>query len=169
MKSLIPQGHLGIENCEKRARQSLFWPLMNSEIEDVIKKCPTCLTFRNPQPSEPIMNHPIPNQFWTKVATDSFRVYGHYYFLIIDYYSKFIVIKTLNNLQSSAVIKKCKEIFSQCGTPKELVTDNGLEFSSHYFKSFLRNWDFEHRTISPRFHRSNGLIECSIQTIKRTL
>ena len=38
MKSLIRQGHLGIENCKKRARQSLFWPLMNSEIEDMIKK-----------------------------------------------------------------------------------------------------------------------------------
>ena len=32
MKSLIHQGHLGIENCKKCARQSLFWPLMNSEI-----------------------------------------------------------------------------------------------------------------------------------------
>ena len=117
---------------------------MNSEIEDIIKKCPTGLTFRKRQSSEPIMNHPIPNQFWTKPAADSFSVYGHYYLLIIDYYSKFNVIKTLNNLQSSAVIKKCKKIFSQCGTPKELVTDNGPEVSSHYFKSFLRNWDFEH-------------------------
>ena len=26
---------------------------MNSEIEDLTKKCPTCLTFRNRQPSEP--------------------------------------------------------------------------------------------------------------------
>ena len=62
MKSLIHQGHLGIENCKKRARESLLWPLMNSEIEDMIKKCPTCLTFRHWQPSEPIINHPIPNQ-----------------------------------------------------------------------------------------------------------
>ena len=45
MKSLIRQGHLGIENCKKRTRQSLFWPLMNSEIEDMIRRCPTCLTF----------------------------------------------------------------------------------------------------------------------------
>ena len=45
MKSLIHQGHLGIENCKKQTRQSLFWPLMNSEIEDMIKSCPTCLTF----------------------------------------------------------------------------------------------------------------------------
>ena len=53
MGFLIHQGHLGMENCKKCAIQSLFWPLMNSEIEDLTKKCPTCLTFRNRQPSEP--------------------------------------------------------------------------------------------------------------------
>ena len=37
MKSLIHQGHLRIENCKKRARQSLFWSLTNSEIEDMIR------------------------------------------------------------------------------------------------------------------------------------
>ena len=169
MKSLIHQGHLGIENCKKRARQSLFWPLMNSEIEDMIKRCPTCLTFRNRQPSEPIIHHPIPNQAWTKIAADPFGLHGHYYLLIIDYYSKFIVIETLKNLQSSTVINKCKKTLSQFGTPKELVTDNGPEFSSHYFKSFSKTWDFEHRTSSPRFHQSNGLVERSIQTVKRTL
>ena len=36
MKSLIYQEHLRIENCKNRARQSLFWPLMNSEIEGMI-------------------------------------------------------------------------------------------------------------------------------------
>ena len=51
MKSLIQQGHLGIGNCRKRARQSLFWSLMNNEIEDMIKKCPTCLSFGDRQPS----------------------------------------------------------------------------------------------------------------------
>ena len=75
----------------------------------------------------------------------------------------------LNNLQSSTAINKCKNIFSQLETPKELVTNNGPEFSSHYFKLFLRTWDFGHRTISQHFHQSNGLVERSIQTIKRTL
>ena len=73
IKSLIHQGHLGIENCKKRATQSLFWPLMNSGIEDMIKKCPTPLTSRNRQPSEP-----IPNQASIKIAAGSFCLYGHY-------------------------------------------------------------------------------------------
>ena len=36
MKSLIHQGHLGIKKRKKRARQSLFWALMNSKIEDMM-------------------------------------------------------------------------------------------------------------------------------------
>ena len=169
MKSLIHQGHLVIENCKKCARQLFFWPLINSKIEDMIKRCPTCLTFWNRQPSEPIIHHPIPNQAWTKIAADPFCLHRHYYLLIINYYSKFIVIETLKNSQSSTVINKCKKTFSQFGTPKELVTNNGPEFSSHYFKSFLKTWDFEHWTSSPHFHQSNGLVEHSIQTVKCTL
>ena len=38
MKFLFHQGHLGIESCKKSARQSLFWPLINSELEEMIKK-----------------------------------------------------------------------------------------------------------------------------------
>lgn len=55
---------------------------------------------------------------------------------MIDYFSRFIVIETLKNLQTSTAINKCKKIFWQSGTPKELVTNNGPEFTSHYFKSF---------------------------------
>ena len=75
----------------------------------------------------------------------------------------------MKNLQSSTIINKCQKTFSQFGTPKELVTDNGPEFSSYYFKSFSQTWNFEHRTSSPHFHQSNGLVERSIQTVKRTL
>ena len=58
---------------------------MNSEMENIIMKCPTCLSFKNRQPSKPIINHPIPNQAWTKVVVDPFHLHGDYYLLMIDY------------------------------------------------------------------------------------
>ena len=91
---------------------------MNIKIENMIEKCPICLTIQNCQPSEPIINHPIPNQAWIKIAVDLFRLCGHCYLLIIVYYSKFIAIEMLKNLQSSTVINKCKKIFSHVGTNK---------------------------------------------------
>ena len=47
IKSLIHQRQLGIKSCKKRATQSWFWWLMDSEVEGMIEKCPTCLTFGN--------------------------------------------------------------------------------------------------------------------------
>ena len=77
------------------------------------KKCPTCLTSQNCQHSEPVINHPIPNQAWTKVAADPFHLYGNCYLLMIDhyYYSKFIVIEMVKNVQSLTVVNECKHIF----------------------------------------------------------
>ena len=44
-----------------------------------------------------------------KIAADPFHFSRHYYLLMIDYYSKFIIIQNLNDLQSSTVINKSKQ------------------------------------------------------------
>ena len=170
MKSIIHQGNLGLENSKKHAHPALLWPPINREIEDMIINCPICLTFHNQQCSEPTIKHPVPQEPWTKLAADLFRLYRHHYLLVVDYNSKFVAVKNLNNnLQSLTIINKCKKIFSQYGIPKELITDNRPEFTSHHFKKFIKSWDFKHQTVSPYYHQSNGVVERSIQTVKRTL
>ena len=136
MTSILHQGHLGIKDCKRRVRQALFWPLINKELEDMVSKCPTCLTYRNRQPSEAPIKPKIPEHPWTKCAADFFRLQGHYYLLIVDYYSKFIAVKTLQNPQSETVINKCKKVFSKFGIPKELITESGPKFFSQKFCSF---------------------------------
>ena len=111
MKPILHQGHLGIENCKRRARQAVFWPLINKELEDTISKCPTCLTYRNCQPSETPIKSEIPDHPWTKCAADLFHLQGHYYLLIVNYYSKFIAVEILQNPQLEAVINKFKKVF----------------------------------------------------------
>ena len=44
MRTLIHQGHLGIEKCKTRARDTFYWPGMNQEITDLVANCETCLT-----------------------------------------------------------------------------------------------------------------------------
>ena len=107
----------------------------------MISKYLTCLTYRNRQSSETPIKSDILDYPWTTCAADFFRLQGHYYLLFVDYYSKFIAVENLQNPQSETVINKCKRILSQFGIPKELITDNGHEFSSHKFRSFSKNWD----------------------------
>ena len=96
MKSILHQGHLGTENCKKKARQVLFWPLINKELEDMISKYPFCLTYGNRQQCKIPVKPKIPNYPVTKCAAELFCLQGYYYLLIPDCYSKFIAVENLN-------------------------------------------------------------------------
>ena len=63
----------------------------------MFSKCPTCITYRNRQPIETPIKAKIPNHLWKKDAADLSRLQGHYYLLIVDYYSKFIAVENLQN------------------------------------------------------------------------
>ena len=59
-------------------------------------------------------------------------------------------------------------MFSRHGTPKLLFTDNGPHFAAGEFAEFSRKWDFAHDT-SPHYPKSNGLVERTVQAVKKTL
>ena len=63
---------------------------MNSEIEDMLKICPTCLIFLNCQSSEPIINHPIPNQACKKIAV---YYWEHYSLLTTNIFPNLLLLK----------------------------------------------------------------------------
>ena len=47
--------HQGIQSCIRRAREAVFYPKMNSDIEDYISKCETCSKYQAAQQREPMM------------------------------------------------------------------------------------------------------------------
>ena len=73
---------------------------MNSQIDDLVSRCPQCLTHRNQLRKETLIQHNVPEVLWTKVASDLFTLYGHDYVIIADYTSKYIEIERLNDKSS---------------------------------------------------------------------
>ena len=142
---------------------------MNSEIDNLVSRCPQCLTHGNQQQKETLIQHTVPKVPWTKVASDLFTLYGHSYVIVTNYTSKYIEIERLPNKSSLNVMNKIKKIFAHHGIPKELYTDNGPEYTAQSFKCFAKEWEFKHVTSSPHFTQSNGLVERAIQTVKKSL
>ena len=134
-----------------------------------MNKCSTCLNNRNKQPRETLIPHEIPKHPWMKVATDLFELNDKDYVIVIDYYSKFVEVTRLYNTLSRSVIKALKKIFTIHGIPKQAFSDNGPQYTGKEFQQFGRDWDFIHDTSSPEYPQSNGLVERSIQTVKRVL
>ena len=158
--------HIGIEGCIRRARDTLYWPRMTTEIKEYISKCDVCMTHRTSQGKEPMLQHEFVTRPWARVAADLCEFDNRVLLVVSDYYSNFIEVARLSNLTSRAVIKELKAIFARYGVPDTLVTDNGSQFSSAEFAVFAKTWMFEHKTSSPTYPQSNEKAEKAVQTVK---
>ena len=43
MLQIILQGHLGVEKCQLKARDCIFWPGISKDIMNMTANCPTCI------------------------------------------------------------------------------------------------------------------------------
>ena len=68
MKERIHQGHLGIAKCKARARQVMYWPIINADISDIVSNCSICIESRCYHQREPLISHDVPHSHGTKLA-----------------------------------------------------------------------------------------------------
>ena len=69
----LHQGHQGIVKCKLRARNSVWWPGISTQIDKVIRKCQTC-SQNLPTRSEPLIPTQLPQRPWEKVGSDLFEL-----------------------------------------------------------------------------------------------
>ena len=169
MLKCIHHGYMGMEKCKERARDILFWPGMNAQIEETVSKCQICLENRPSNTKEPMIAHEVPDRPWQSVATDLFSMDGETYLVIVDYYSRYFEIERLQTTTSASVIRKTKAVFSRHGIPEKVISDNGPQYSSADYATFARTWGFKHETSSPTYPQSNGLAEKYVQIAKHLL
>ena len=55
------------------------------------------------------------------------------------------------------------------GVPREIVTDNGPQFTSHNFKEFCKDWGIKLTFTTPRHPQSNGQAEATSKTVVNML
>ncbi|XP_055842401.1 uncharacterized protein K02A2.6-like [Episyrphus balteatus] len=165
----IHDGHPGIEKSKRRARGLVFWPGMNADIQKSVENCKTCTKYLNNNRKESLIPHELPDLPFQKVGLDLFEWKKELYFLLVDYYSKYIEIAKLKSYKASEIIVNLKSIFARHGIPSQVISDNGPPFNSAEFKDFADDWKFDHTTSSPYYPKSNGLVERSIQTVKKLL
>lgn len=161
-------GHFGIEKTKSRARQVVYWPGLNNEIENLVSQCLICEKFKPKNVKESLMPHEIPDLPFQKVAVDLFDYAGDSYLVLVDYLSKWLEVRKLRNKQAIEVIKILSTIFATHGIPNFVVADN-VPFNSYECSKFANEWNFQFIYSSPRYPKSNGLAERGVQTAKNIL
>ena len=74
IKKELHASHAGVEGCLRRARESVYWPSMNSELRHWISTCEPCRVFATSHGKETLMSHEVPRRPWEKVAVDLFSI-----------------------------------------------------------------------------------------------
>lgn len=166
---ILHRGHLGIEATKRRARDVVYWPGMKSDLERHVMECSICNALKNHLQQEPLLLHNIPDLPWSIVATDLFEWNNMHYIVIVDSYSGWYEINSLQDMRSETIITKLKRSFTVHGSPQLLISDNGGQFSSAQFQRFAQEWNFHHITSSPEYPQSNGLAENSVKQAKLLL
>ena len=100
----IHEGHLGIEKCMLKARDSVFWPGISNDIREAVEKCGICQV--SSRAAKLVGNvSDVPPHAWHTLGTDLFYWNKMDYLVIGDYFSKYLIIRRLPNSSSHVVIK----------------------------------------------------------------
>ena len=164
----LHEGHLGITKCRMRAKQSVWWPGLSAQIEQMIKMCRTCCKLQSPR-AQPLIPSSLPDLPWQKVAVDLLELNSTAYLLMVDYYSRFVELARLTRTTAEEVISHMKSIFARHGIPEQVMSDNGPQFTAAVYKQFASEYGFDIITSSPLFPQSNGEIERAVRTVKSLL
>ena len=108
----------------------MYWPRLYDELKDLVTNCAICLKYSASNRKDstkigPPLGQEIPTEPWKKLATDLFTYDRANYLLVVDYTTKFPVVRKLTDLTACVVTEHMKAIFSEFGTPHSIVSDNG--------------------------------------------
>ena len=169
MLQYIHEGHQGKERCLLRARNTVFWPKMAYDIQQLIEKCMICQEYGKSQLLRTGTAQELPPFPWHTLATDPFYWKRMDFLIVADVISKYIIVRKLPNSTSAAVCIELSMIVTELGLPHIIRSDNDPCYNSKEFQQFLQCYRITHQTSSPNHPRSKGFVERLVGVAKKLM
>ena len=84
----------------------------------------------------------------------------------MDAYTKWVEVHVRNSSTSEATVDRLRMTFASFGIPDTVILDNGTNFVSEVFQTFLSRNGVKHLKVAPKHPASNGLAERMVQSVK---
>lgn len=164
----LHDGHPGVVHMKQKARSFVFWRGLDSEIEKLVRQCNNCQENAKMPRVVPLKLWPEPEKPWTRIHVDFCGpLNGQWLLVVVDAKSKYAEVKLTRSISAMSTVDLMEEIFSIHGYPEVLVSDNGTQFTSHFFKKMCESHGIIHKTSATYYPRSNGAAERFVDTLKR--
>ena len=170
------RAHDGIVRTKQLLRSLCWWPGMDRAVADLVKACDLCQQSDKvlsqkvrPAPLQPV---PLPTRPWSKLGVDvvgpiaGVPQSARYAVTLTDYHSKWVEVALSAKVETSDIIKILSVIWAREGYPDEIVTDNGPQFVSRDFESYLQKRKIKHLKSSVYWPRGNAAVERFNRSLK---
>lgn len=166
----IHAGHTGIVKMKSIARNYVYWPNIDKDIEKKAHSCNGCHQTRKMPTSAQLHPWEWPSKPWQRLHIDFAGPFLNKMFLIVvDAHSKWPEVIPMATATTLTTIEALRPIFARFGVPQQIVSDNGSQFTSSDFSSFLSENGVRHIRIAPFHPSSNGLAERFVQSFKQAM
>ncbi|UYV73726.1 K02A2.6-like [Cordylochernes scorpioides] len=166
----LHNSHQGIVGLKSVARTLFWWPGLDKDIEETVRRCNCCQSHASMPPRTTPVNWPPTNQPWDRVHIDHLGPFEqNLYLIVVDACTKWIEAIPVPNTSTRETIEQLRCLFARFGIPRTLVSDNGTGFTSEEFRQFMTRNGIRHLRTAPFHPSSNGLAERAVQTIKTGL
>nr|XP_040583520.1 uncharacterized protein K02A2.6-like [Lepeophtheirus salmonis] len=136
-KDILSKLHLSnqeMTTTKKRAKESIFWPEMNNEIDMIIENCETCRRKAPSQCQENLKLVDIPQLIFESMPTDLFMLNRKSYLICVDALSGYTAIEEYKkDPNMDKIITTFSNWFTNIGYLKNLRSDQGTPFLSLIF------------------------------------
>ncbi|KAF0291933.1 uncharacterized protein FJT64_009979 [Amphibalanus amphitrite] len=161
--------HQGVDGMVRRARDSVYWPGFEADIERSRTQCVDCDEHAPSQPREPPIMTPPPDYPFQQVVADLFEIGGNKYIVYADRLTGWLRLDVLRSASSGRLISLLRRYFSECGVPEEISVDGGTNLVSAEMRAFLDRWGVAIRQSSAGYPQSNGRAEAAVKSAKAIL
>ena len=166
----LHHAHPGVVKMKGLARSYVWWPKLDSEIEQKVRDCTICQSHPNSTLVAPLHPWDWMTRPWSRLHIDYAGTYqGHMFLVVIDSHTKWLEVFPVKAATSFHTTEKLRMLFSSFGLPHKIVSDNGSVFTSQEFQDFMKSNGIIHVKVSPYHPSSNRLAERAVQIFKRGL
>ena len=167
---ILHSAHQGCTGMNDRAKNSIFWPGLNTALRTFKEGCHSCTLHAPSQRQEPAIMTPPSMYPFQHICSDFYQYNGHDYLVVADRFSGWLQVWHFKKPPTSRdVIKIFRQLFIQFGAPDEVSSDGGPQYIADEFKQFLNLWGCKHRLSSVEYPQSNGRAEVAVKTGKRLI
>eukprot|EP00253_Pinus_taeda_P020719 PITA_20719 len=171
-------GHFAAKRTAFKIIQAgYYWPTLHQDVKRYISQCDRCQRMGKPTPRDEMLLQP-------QVTFEPFENWGMdfmgprnppskqncYIIVCTDYLIKWVETKTIKAATEEKVAEFLREnIFYKFGYPRELVIDQGSQFTSNLIEDLLTHHKIKHRTSTPYHPQENGQVEVTNRALEEIL